>query len=309
MNRTSLCIRVPIGSQAHNAARKFASQQSTPQQGKQVYLNTLAVYAVHDYLTWLACETDLTHSDSWHPILRIFSDVADVILPGVGKLECRPVLPGQTTLQVSFQEDRIGYVAVQFSEALNEVQLLGFLPAIAHRSQFSLADLQPLETLIELLPASVPSRIPINLSRWFENWVEPGWQAVEMLFSSVEPALALRSNRAPEVTETIAVRRGKLVRLESESVEETIALIVALTPAEQDEVEISLQVYPTGPQLFLPPVQLTVLDETGASIPQLVAQAQEADQGLQLGLSGRSGERFTVRLVLEDASVTEDFVI
>ncbi|PHM06717.1 DUF1822 family protein, partial [Nostoc sp. 'Peltigera malacea cyanobiont' DB3992] len=76
-----------------------------------------AVYAVHSYLKWLNIETALNQGDSWHRGLRAIFDVADLVLPGVGKLECRPVLPDEAAIVLPpiMTQERIGYVAVQFS--------------------------------------------------------------------------------------------------------------------------------------------------------------------------------------------------
>ncbi|MCC3582667.1 DUF1822 family protein [Microcoleus sp. PH2017_30_WIL_O_A] len=149
-------LTIQLSKQAHQDAHKFASQQSTPEKVKQVYTNTLAVYAVRHFLQWLGIETDLSAGDSWHPVIRCFNDVADLVIPNLGKLECRPVLPGQTAISIPSEvtEDRIAYIAVQFQEQLNEVQLLGFYPAIDPQSPpetIEISRLQPIETLIDYI--------------------------------------------------------------------------------------------------------------------------------------------------------------
>lgn len=149
-------LTIQLSKQAHQDAHKFASQQSTPEKVKQVYTNTLAVYAVRHFLQWLGIETDLSAGDSWHSVIRCFNDVADLVIPDLGKLECRPVLPGQTAISIppEVTEDRIAYIAVQFQEQLNEVQLLGFYPAIDPQSPpetIEISRLQPIETLIDYI--------------------------------------------------------------------------------------------------------------------------------------------------------------
>ncbi len=44
---------------------------------KKVYLNTIAVYAVHSYLPWLNIKTTLT-GDNWHKSLRAIFDATDL---------------------------------------------------------------------------------------------------------------------------------------------------------------------------------------------------------------------------------------
>lgn len=149
-------LTIQLTKKAHNDAHKFASKQANSQKVKQVYLNTLAVYAVQDFLNWLGIETDLSAGDSWHSVIRCFNDVADLVIPNLGKLECRPVLPGQTVISLppEVTEDRIAYIGVQFQEQLNEVQLLGFYPTIdpqAPLEEIEIANLQPIETLIDYI--------------------------------------------------------------------------------------------------------------------------------------------------------------
>jgi len=147
-------LTVPLELKAHEMARQLAAVQSTVQKGKRVYLNALAVYAVHSYLKWLQIETDLNYSDSFNPAKTALANVADLVIPGIGSLECRPVLPGDTTIFLPEEviENRIGYVGVQFSDRLDSVQLLGFAPTLDSSNppqQIAVAELMPIDTLIE----------------------------------------------------------------------------------------------------------------------------------------------------------------
>lgn len=147
-------LTVPLELKAHEMARQLAAVQSTVQKGKRVYLNALAVYAVHSYLKWLQIETDWEGSDSFNPAKTALANVADLVIPGIGSLECRPVLPGETTILLPDEviENRIGYVGVQFSDRLDSVQLLGFAPSLDSSNppqQLAVAELMPIDTLIE----------------------------------------------------------------------------------------------------------------------------------------------------------------
>lgn len=147
-------LTVPIELKAYEMARQLAAVQSTVQKGKRVYLNALAVYAVHSYLKWLQIETDVNNSDSFNPAKTALANVADLVIPGIGSLECRPVLPGETTIFLPEEviENRIGYVGVQFSDRLDSVQLLGFVPSLDSSNppqQIAVAELMPIDTLIE----------------------------------------------------------------------------------------------------------------------------------------------------------------
>ena len=163
MNSTDTpLLTVPLGTEAHRIARRLAGeamQLAAPAKrevGERVYLNALAVYAVHSYLKWLAYETDISQGDCWHPVVRSRWDVADLVIPGVGRLECRPVWEGEMALALPAEvtEDRIGYVAVRFGERLDQGKLLGFAPAVDTfnpPNQLALADLQSLDDLINYL--------------------------------------------------------------------------------------------------------------------------------------------------------------
>jgi Protein of unknown function (DUF1822). len=147
-------LTVPLELKAHEMARQLAAVQSTVQKGKRVYLNALAVYAVHSYLKWLQIETDLKFSDSFNPAKVALANIADLVIPGIGSLECRPVLPGETAIFLPDEviENRMGYVGVQFSDRLDSVQLLGFTPSLDSSNppqQLAVAELMPIDALIE----------------------------------------------------------------------------------------------------------------------------------------------------------------
>ena len=116
----------------------------------------MAVYAIHEYLKITDIETDLEASDSWHPVMRQFHDVADLVIPNLGTLECRPVLPDETEfiLPPEVTEERIGYLFVRFNEELTEAELLGFLPMFDPEDgpeEIEIDDLEPLESLFDCL--------------------------------------------------------------------------------------------------------------------------------------------------------------
>ena len=312
----SSCISVPLGREAHATARQFAVN-TPPQRGKQVYLNTLAVYAVHYYLNWLQVESDLGQSDSWNPGIQSLSDVADLVLPSIGCLECRSVLPGETSLIIPPQatENRLGYVAVRLNKSLDKGVLLGFLGAITPANQpqqIPLAHLQPLDVLLDRLPVisqgagSTTGKVTTNLSRWLENIFEVGWLTVEDLLSiQAANPVQLRMNTDIPATE---VKRGKLIDLGIQLAGQRVALIVTCQPADE-EIEIRLQVYPADRSIYLPPIQLVVLDENGNTVPELQVLARSADNCIQLEFTGKPGEQFSVKLALGDVSITEYFQI
>ncbi|MEY3870237.1 MAG: hypothetical protein RLZZ338_4131 [Cyanobacteriota bacterium] len=157
-------LEIPLNQNAHQCALKFAQEQATKHKGKQVYLNTLAVYAVNYFLEWAEWETNLDQSDSWNPGLRALFNVADLVIPDIGKLECRAVTEGETVIYLppEVREERIAYIGVLLPEKLDKAKLLGFIPAAdidEEISEIPLESLQPIEQLSDyffLLEERIP---------------------------------------------------------------------------------------------------------------------------------------------------------
>lgn len=305
---------VSLALEAHSKAKQFRGYASNPRKAKQIYLNTLAVYAVNFYLQCLGFETELEKSDSSNPVMQTLMNVADLQVKNLGKLECRPVLPDSEACYVPPEvwEERIGYVAVQLDESLREATLLGFVEKVTTQ-EIPISLLKSLEDLREHIRQlkQQQDKERIHLSHWLQNVFDAGWETVEALFNPPQAELAFRFRSAyltttitPENSES-GVKRGKLISLER--ADEQVALFVGLRPTTQSEIKISVDVYPIGGQTYLPEdLQLMVLDEKGETVMQ--AQARST-KNIQLKFSGESGERFGVKVALGDVSITEPFLI
>ncbi len=288
---------VPLALKAHTRAEQFRRYQSNPQKAKQVYLNTLAVYAVNIYLQCRGFETDLEQSASWNPAMQTLMDVADLVVKNRGKLECRPLLPNAEVVWVPAEvwAERIGYVAVQLNESLREATVLGFVEKVA-RMELPLIQLRSLADL----PGYINQFSPlVKLSQWFENVFEAGWQAMASLIETEPAELAFSFRGALEV------KGCKLIGLGTLS--QSVALIVAIEESEQ-EINISVEVQPSKGQTYLPAnLQLMVLNEDGEAV--IDAHARNDNKNIQLEFGGEPGDRFSVKVALGDVSVTENFVI
>jgi len=304
---------MPLTLKAHQIANQFRQQQPNRQKAKQVYLNTLAVQAVSTYLNWFDIETEVEASDSWNPAIQSLADTADLVVKAQGKLECRPVLPGEQLLHVPPEvwSDRIGYVAVQFDTDLTEAVLLGFVPSVA-TATVPLKQLQSLDQLVGNLSASAPlplSKPPIQLERWLQGIIESGWQTIDNLLGVSQPALSFRSAQQllPGAESAALAVRGKLLDLGQQTEAGQIALFVGITPTEQPTMNIQMMVHPTGNQTHLPAaLEVLVLDATG--VPVMQAQARNTEM-IQLNFSGLPGECFSLKVVLDAVSITETFII
>ncbi|MBU7582253.1 MAG: DUF1822 family protein [Nostoc sp. TH1S01] len=312
-----LGITLPITQAACKIAQTFANQQPNPAKAEEVRLNTLAVWVVNEYLQMMDIPTNLKVSDSWNPIMQLCSNVADLEITSVGRLECRPVKLNEQACLIPPEtwEDRIGYVVVQVDESLHEAHILGFIRSVEDEL-LPLHQLQPLEKLIDRIAQlqASPAKALVNLSQWFIGQVDAGWQTVEALRELLDyrPTYAFRGSIITEESfvnqQPIATKRAKLIDLGIQIANQPLMLIVEINPEPNVKTSIRLQLHPTGNRTYLPEgVKLTVLDESGAVF--LEAQARSADNYIQLQFRGDIEEQFSVAISLDDMSVREHFVI
>ncbi|WP_017317982.1 DUF1822 family protein [Mastigocladopsis repens] len=312
----SLTFTIPISLEAHALAERFRKKYRNPHKAKQVYLNTLAVFAVQFYLRCMEIQTSWEGSFSCNPVIQTLMDVADLEVIGLGTIECCPVLPNQKVIHVPPEvcSDRIGYVAVQLDESLEEATLLGFFKTVPSGGELPLSQLGSLEDLlIHLNQSTEKIKQPIHLSQWFMNVVDIGWQTIESLLNPQQQAELVFKFRGAEPTLSLhpensncGVQKGKLLDLGRDSKNQPIGLVVGLIPASGEEINISVKVYPTSGQNYLPEeLELIVLDEAGIAVMQATARNTKS---IQLNFSSEIGERFTVKVVLGDVSFTEVFL-
>lgn len=313
-----LTFSAPIPVDGRHRAEELRRQQATQAKGEQVYLNTLSVSFVNYYLCCMGFETDLNKSDSWNVIQQTLMDIADLSLKNLGLLECRPVLSDAQFVYVppEVQSNRIGYVAVQINKSFREATLLGFVKEV-QTDLLPINQLQPLDNLLEYLEELSQLQVAeiadnsldrnhnlVNLKQWLENIFEAGWQEIETLLGTqgVNPAWSLRSSNGAFLS------RGKLIYLGKLSSERAVVLIVTLPPDNEQEIHIVVELHPTNGQEYLPPnLHLMVLDFEAVSVME--AQTRSRNKNIQLEFSCEVGERFSVKLVLGDISITENFVI
>ncbi|WP_421654743.1 DUF1822 family protein [Leptothermofonsia sp. ETS-13] len=295
-------LPLPIAQAAHEVANRFAREQPTPEKAEQVRLNTLAVWVVNDYLQMMGIPTSREASDSWNPVMRLCADVADLEIPGAGRLECRPIRAEAHTCPVPPEvwEDRIGYAVVQLDDRLSEATLLGFVPTAAVE-ELPLNQLRSPENLLDHLfqlrqaaaiqPETAPAPSPrINLSQWFEGVIEAGWQTVDWLLNQPElaPAYAFRGEEAVAFGDLeTGIRRLKLLHLGGQPGIMSVVLIVTIQPnpsTTPPQTNILLQVHPISQPQLPSGVQLIVLDDSGTVF--LEAESRDTDNYIQLRFSG-----------------------
>jgi hypothetical protein len=309
---------IALSPAAHQLAEQFCQRQIDYAKAEQVYLNTLAVYAVKEYLQQQGIETEWEASDSWDAVMQAFLDVGDLVVKPYGKLECRPVAPDEDQVYVPLEvwRDRIGFVSVQFDESLTSAQLLGFVREIESET-VSLSQFQPVAELLNYLKSlgAIEAAIPTtHLSQWLQQIVDETWQKVEdyfkPLFSAQQPAYQFRHDSSitcsPEQTSPVVEYR-KLLSFNTLVIPLQVALVIGLLPISEAEVEIWIQLRPDSGHSHLPPnLRIAILDETG--IEMMHAEARNTEV-IQLQFSGEPGEPFSINIVLDEINLTEAFII
>lgn len=295
MNHQPLTIM--LDRQAHRYAQQFAREQITPEKGKQVYLNTLVVSGVNNYLKCFSISTNLAQSNCWQPGMRAMFNVADLMLSQFGKLECLGILPQQTTVMIppEAREDRIGYLIARFPEELQQLELLGFIPSQMvdfTTETIELDQLQSLDTLFDTLESLQKQ---IKLRQWLNGVFTTDWQPLE----SVMAGRMVRSLTEQE-SEQIAIARGKEISWKQDDSEQKIILIVKITKPNEspsEAINCYLQLYPDGDNQSLP-TGLTVKVLDASKEVCLSAIAQDRDDWMQLEFTCQSTEEFTIELNL-----------
>ncbi|MDJ0691166.1 MAG: DUF1822 family protein [Xenococcaceae cyanobacterium MO_188.B32] len=287
---------------AHHYAEQFASEQATPEKGEQVYLNTLSVYAVHTYLKSFSLKTTLLQSDCWHPGLRAISNVADLILPNFGKLECRWVLPREEFISIPTEarENRLGYIFLLFTEELDRVKLLGFIPGKEinpETESIALSQLKPIDSFFETI---YRSQAKVNLSKWFTDLFSQNWQPVEsLMLGRMVRGLSIDSSAT-------SISRGKILSLQRNNLEKQIILVLTVTYKSTTDIEICPQIYPVDVRDNLPQGLLVqVLDRSGNILVE--AETQNVYDWIKLEFDCQKGDDFSVQIIWEEVKLLEQF--
>jgi len=207
-------------------------------------------------------------------------------------------------VEMTLEEIKPGSVLLVLSSSTEDIEVVewmfktGQLPELLG---FPVLDVR-LETKSEV--AIAPNFV--NLSQWLQNlnFIQPGWQTVEELLRTQQ--LHLAYSRSGGVVNNVT--RAKLIDFGMQLACHPVALVAYLNPEADETVNILLQIRPVAQQNYLPPsLELIVLDELEETF--LTAKSRQADNWIQLEFSGSAGERFSVKVALDNTSFRENFVI
>lgn len=294
-------------------AQAFSREQRDPEKARQVYLNTLAVQAVHFYCDCMEISTDLEAGESWSSISRTLMDVADLVIPGKGRLECRPVLPGEEicSLPPEVHEDRLGYIVVSIDEEAYEATLLGFSPVF--QSKLVIHQLASLDDMLDVLfeeeslaetvsPGEIFASVAsdaVRIGQWFSDIFDEIWQ---------EPTLILAASHRGTGTTTqefeaaVSRKRAKLL----EFGEHRLILILQVTQLPSAELDILLRICSADSKVLPQGLVLQLLDADGDIA--LEDQTKQADNAKDFTFQIDAGDLFSLRLGFGEISVVERFL-
>ncbi|WP_293366810.1 DUF1822 family protein [Microcoleus sp. CAWBG50] len=379
---TTQSLPMPITQKAIALAWQFACEHQYPQKVEQIYLNTLAVLVVADYLKILDIETDLTQCDSWNPVVRLFENVADLYIKGLGKIECRPImveqkarenghensapnLPEICRVPTEAREERIGYIVVEIDEDDKEARLLGFAPT-ADSGELVLRDLHPLDDFLlhletiyeskvdlrqwleniftsdwesvesifdpqpETEPTEIENPVKSNLRKWLKNVAETNWHKFEegkqnlesRIFRDENPAFVFRSGGNARSQNTSRghqssidmfpeadIVRAKLIDLGMRLGRTTVALLVGIAEDSDRTVRVHVQLHPAIGDRYLPNnIKLSLISDIGENLHEVKSTVQNKCILLN-DFYVDPEESFTIRVALDDFTITENFVV
>lgn len=300
-------MRIYLTSEAYKLAEEFAKEQVSPEKSRSIYLNTLSVYAVNRYLNTFDIKTDFGQGDWRNLLWRSLFDTADLLIGQGCKIECRPVLFNQTYMNITEKsEEVVGYVAVQFSENLDSVDLIGFASATAivnGNYQIALSNLQPIE---DVLDQTIPV---VRLWQWAQGIATNTWQAVDGLMEEAatqirdllpQPEIAFRL-RQPMDEDRICRFREIVVS------HHCLKLVIDRIPQENtSKIQIVVKVCPIE-NLDLIPTDLRLIVSSGETTLKPVVR--EVGNFIEKRFMGEPGERFNLCIIQGDVSFTESYEI
>ncbi|MBE9124709.1 MULTISPECIES: DUF1822 family protein [unclassified Coleofasciculus] len=166
--------------------------------------------------------------------------------------------------------------------------------------------LPEIEESIELTPST---KLPVNLSQWFDNNIETGWQPVEVLLGAKPQKSSPRLRSTYHLRQEGLVKRFKPIQIGKRFQNQVVALLVAIAAEADQKVGIRVQVQPMGEETSLPAnLKLGLLNESGQILREVQSQTQ--DNFIQLPrFRGERTEHFTIQVAFDAFSMTEEFVI
>lgn len=146
----------------------------------------------------------------------------------------------------------------------------------------------------------------INLNRWFEKIFEEGWLSLDTLINT--NALNLAFECRSSYNQDIIQKGAKIIDLGMQINGKSVVLLLAISQETEGKTGVIVQVHPTGNDSYLPLNLKMSLLESGNVLQEVKSRSR--DCYIQLNrFKLLPGANFSIRLVLGEFSITEDFVV
>jgi len=147
-----------------------------------------------------------------------------------------------------------------------------------------------------------------NLSQWFENIFEVGWQPFDALISSSQKTLAVQF-RSDVALNNLRVKGAKLIDLGMQLGGTAVVLLLGLTSELDEKISIRVQLHPGNEEIYLPPhLRLLLLSESGKILQEV--ESRNHDHLIQLKkFKSHPGKIFSIKIAFGDISIKENFVL
>jgi Protein of unknown function (DUF1822) len=253
----------------------------------RVYLNALAVLVADAYLRLLNFQTSLAQPERWNAADRLWGEASELELVGLGKIECRAVLAGQTVVFLPPETwvDRIGYLFIEVAASEKAAKLVGFLPADSletSEAEVIIRNLRSIDQMIDYL-TDLEEFVSYQIT-YFKNWLnniyEAGW----------EPALRDLSFITGQKKISLA--------------EQVFVLQIYVSQGSDELTDVRVNV--RAESGFLPKgLQVSVPDENEIHVETV----NEPADLIVVPLEFLAGEEFWVDVQMGDNSIREYFIV
>ena len=160
----------------------------------------------------------------------------------------------------------------------------------------------------ELMRKSQFTTSIIDLSQWLQGKFTLGWQPLTDFINSANsvPTYAFRSfpESIPSTIEGV-----KLLDLGMQLGNRSVALLIGMTPEEDNKIGIRVQLHPAREESHLPNnIKLALLNQSGETLQEFESRSQDELIQLKRFTCPRK-KRFLIRVALNSYSITEEFAI
>ena len=159
---------------------------------------------------------------------------------------------------------------------------------------------------VNYIPVDSPLK-NVKLSQWFGQIFVAGWQSIDEVLNSQLGNLAFEF-RNSDLARKTGVNGVKLIDLGVQLGGKSLALMLALSQEADEKIGILVQVHPTKNEKYLPQNLKLLLLESGKVLQEI--ESRRRDCYIQLNrFKGLTGTSFSIKLILGNFSMTENFSI